>query len=95
MNKGLILIGILIAGIAALVVQAAVVLNSNNPQITGDYWLGFENIKTVLICGCLTFPLHFILIISLIRKKKVEIHWAIPLAIMPYMIGVTIYGLVF
>ena len=95
MSRILILVGILMACIFALVVQAAVVLTSGNPEITGDYWLGIENIKLVIIGGCLFIPLHYWLIYSFYKKKKVELHWAIPLAIMPYMIGVTVYGLVF
>jgi hypothetical protein len=95
MSRALILIGLLIVVISTLVVQATVVLYSDNAIITGDYWLGFDNIKMIIIGGCLVFPFHFLLIFSMFKKKKVELHWAIPLAIMPYMIGVTIYGLVF
>jgi len=95
MRNNLIAIGLVIAVIMTLVVQGVVVLNSTNSIILDDSWLGIENIKLVIFGGCAVFPFHFALIYSLVKKKKVEIHWAIPLAIMSYMIGVTIYGLVF
>lgn len=95
MRNSLIAVGLLIAVIMTLVVQGAVVLYSNNPIIMADYWLGIENIKLVIFGGCALFPLHLFMVYKLVKNKKVEAHWAIPLAIMPYMIGVTIYGLVF
>ena len=95
MRNRLVFIGFLVCVLVIFVVQALLVLYATKGEIWENYWLGFENIKFILGGACVLFPAHIVYIIWAANKKKVEWHWAIPLLIMPYMLGVTIQGLMF
>lgn len=95
MRNVLIGIGLLVSLIVVIVLQALLVWYSNKPEIWMSYWLGYENIKLILIIASIIFLGHISFVVWAARSRKVEWHWAIPLTIMPYMIGVIIQGLLF
>lgn len=95
MRNRLIFAGVIVSIYIVFLIQALQVWNSTNPEVWLNYWLGFENITYVFLGGLVLFLSHISLVVWATVKKKVEWHWAIPLALMPFMIGVIIQGLLF
>lgn len=95
MREVLIAVGVLVSVCVVFVLQALIVWYSDNPEIWMSYWLGYPNIPLILGIACVLFLGHISLVVWAAGKRKVEWHWAIPLTIMPYMIGVIIQGLMF
>lgn len=95
MRNRLIFAGVIVNIYCVFFIQAIQVWYTPIPEVWINYWLGFENIKYVLLGGCALFLAHISLVIWAAIKRKVEWHWAIPLLLMPYMIGVIIQGLLF
>lgn len=95
MRNTLIAIGLLVAVYTGIFIQALLVYYANIPETLLEYWAGYENIPLILNLVYVVVPLHIGFVIYVTYKKKIEWHWAVPLAIMPYMLGATVQGLMF
>lgn len=81
--------------VTVIVIQAILVFNANDIEMAVTYWLGYTNIPIVISVGAVIGILHIILCIRAVKKKKVEWYWAIPLAVLPFMMGVVVQGLLY
>jgi hypothetical protein len=95
MRNKLIASGIVVAIATVLVIQAVLVSKTTIPEHLADYWLGFENIPYVIIAGILIGAAHLSFAIWAAAKKKIEMHWALPLGLIPFMLGVILQGLMY
>ena len=95
MRNLLIFIGLIVAAYIAIYIQALLVGYTNIPETLDEYWAGAENIPLIKSIIYVLVPLHLGFVIFVAYKKKIEWHWAIPLAIIPYMLGAIIQGLMF
>ncbi|MFT4602011.1 MAG: hypothetical protein ACI857_002197 [Arenicella sp.] len=95
MKNKLIASGSVVAIATVLVIQAILVNYTTIPEVFATYWLGFENISIVIALGTLVGIAHIAFAIWATAKNKIEWHWAIPLAMMPFMIGAIVQGLLY
>ena len=95
MRNVLIATGFVVMFVTVVVIQAILVFNSNDLEITMTYWLGYSNVPIVVGSGTVIGFLHIILCIWASRKNKVEWFWAVPLAVIPFMMGVVVQGLLY
>lgn len=95
MRNILILIGLVVAAYTTIYIQALLVWYTNIPETLMEYWAGYENIPLITSLIYFIVPLHLGFVIYVTYKKKIEWHWALPLAILPYMLGAIVQGLMF
>lgn len=95
MTNKLIAFGLLVAIYFVFFLNALLIWNAGIPEEISNHYLGESGLLGFMYGLFAVVPVHLGLIIWANRKHKVAWYVALPLFLMPYMVGTIIQGLIF
>ncbi|MEX1000542.1 MAG: hypothetical protein WDZ35_00355 [Crocinitomicaceae bacterium] len=94
MKNALIVFGVLIMAHTVYLINVTTIWYSGKPELIEAHWMDSSQMLWMMRSAFFLYPLHLILTIYAVMKKKLLWSNAIPIYFLPYMFGAIIQALI-